>query len=102
VPAWLRDALHVHSRENETSYVIEGQIRYVCGDSTGSGGPRTSLHLPRGVPHAFATAGDAPLRLLHMASPSGMEGFHMAVGVPASGPPPDPSTGSRGDRSDGG
>ena len=91
-PPGFATPLHVHSREDETLYVVEGQIRYVCGDSTDSGGPRTSLHLPRGVPHAFATAGHAPLRLLHTASPSGMEGFHIAVGVLASGSPPDPST----------
>jgi catechol 2,3-dioxygenase len=91
-PPGFATPLHVHSREDESFHVIEGEIRYVCGEATGSGGPHSTCHLPRGVPHAFATAGEVPLRLLHTASPSGMEGFHMAVGIPGAGSAPDPST----------
>jgi catechol 2,3-dioxygenase len=90
-PTGFATPLHMHSREDETFRVTEGEMRYLCGDTAHSASPGSTVHLPRGVQHAFATAGDQPLHVLHTASPSGMEGFHIAVGVPASEAPPDPA-----------
>lgn len=90
-PPGFATPLHVHSREDETFRVLEGEIRFVCGEVTGGVEAGGTVHLPRGVAQAFATLGDRPARLLHTASPGGMAGFHMAVGVPANGPAPDPA-----------
>src|SRR6188472_2989819 len=50
--------LHVHTREDEASYVIAGVITFVVGDRTFEAGPETLVWLPRGVPHTFANRGD--------------------------------------------
>jgi catechol 2,3-dioxygenase len=90
-PPRFATPLHVHSREDETFRVLEGRIRYLCGEIVDSAAAGATIHLPRGVPHAFATSGETTARLLHSASPAGMLGFHIAAGTPASGAGPGPA-----------
>jgi hypothetical protein len=47
-------ALHVHSREDEAIYVLEGQIRFRVGDDELVAGPGAWVWQPRGVPQAFS------------------------------------------------
>ena len=44
---------HVHSREDEYFYVVEGEISVSCGRETFHAGPRSFVFLPRNVPHAW-------------------------------------------------
>lgn len=67
--------LHVHSREDETFYVVEGRITAIVGDRTEEVGPGGSVYLPRGIPHRIHTTGDAPVRLLMLLTPAGLEKF---------------------------
>lgn len=74
--------LHVHAREDETFYVLEGEVLFQRGAARILAGPGAAVHLPRGIPHGFAVR--SPLaRLLHVYSPSGIEAAFRAVGVPA-------------------
>jgi quercetin dioxygenase-like cupin family protein len=74
--------LHVHSREDEAWYVLEGQIRFRTGDDELVAGPGTWVWQPRGVPHAFKVESEGA-RALFMFTPGGLEGMFEEGGVPA-------------------
>ena len=65
---------HVHQREDEFFYVVEGTITVECGDETWEAGPRAFVFLPRGVPHAWDVVGDEATVLL-LTVPAGLEDF---------------------------
>jgi mannose-6-phosphate isomerase-like protein (cupin superfamily) len=81
-PAGFGPPLHVHHREDEAFYVLEGALRVVCGDRSFDAGPNSFVLLPRGIPHAFAV-GDEGARLLQITSPAGFEDFARQAGEPA-------------------
>jgi mannose-6-phosphate isomerase-like protein (cupin superfamily) len=75
IPPKFGPPLHVHSRENETYYVLEGEFEFACGDDTVRGGVGTFVHAPRGLPHRYLNVGDTPGRLLFSFTPAGIERF---------------------------
>ena len=75
--------LHVHSREDEAMYVLEGQIRFRQGDDEFVAGPGTWVWGPRGVPHAFKVESESA-RALVVVTPGGFERIFEEGGVPAS------------------
>jgi quercetin dioxygenase-like cupin family protein len=74
--------LHVHSREDEALYVLEGQIRFRQGDNEFVAGPGTWVWGPRGVPHAFKVESERA-RALVIVTPGGFERMFEEGGVPA-------------------
>ncbi|MGH9024451.1 MAG: cupin domain-containing protein [Acidimicrobiia bacterium] len=80
---------HLHSREDEYSFVIEGEVGARVGDREVSGGPGTYILKPRGVPHTFWNAGTTLARLVEIISPAGFDRYFedMAALVPAQGMP---------------
>jgi mannose-6-phosphate isomerase-like protein (cupin superfamily) len=83
VPAGWSPPLHIHRREDEAFYVLEGEFTFVCGDETFNGEPGTYVFLPRDIPHTFVVQGDEPGRLLTLLSPGGGERFFVEAGRPA-------------------
>jgi quercetin dioxygenase-like cupin family protein len=73
--------LHVHSREDEALYVLEGEIRFRLGDDELVAGPGTWVWGPRGVPHAFKVQSDSA-RALVVVTPGGFERMFEEAGVP--------------------
>jgi quercetin dioxygenase-like cupin family protein len=67
--------LHRHAREDEYSYVLEGQVGALLGDEVLVGGPGDLIFKPRGQWHTFWNAGDEPARILEIISPAGFERF---------------------------
>jgi len=95
--SWVRPGssppLHVHHREDESFWVLEGKVWFRCGDLDIDAGPGTFVFLPRDVPHTFRVEGDEPARLLTLLTPGGGEGFFVDGGRPPEGPglpPPGP------------
>jgi quercetin dioxygenase-like cupin family protein len=90
-PRALGSPVHTHSREDEWSFVLEGQIGVQVGDQVQTAGPGALVLKPRGVPHAFWNAGDAPARLLEVITPGGFERYFEQLGevLGASSGPPD-------------
>jgi quercetin dioxygenase-like cupin family protein len=74
-PRALAAPLHRHNREDEYSYVIEGQVGALLGDEVLIGGPGDLIFKPRGQWHTFWNAGDEPARILEIISPAGFERF---------------------------
>src|SRR3989442_4017553 len=66
---------HVHSREDEYFYVIEGKIIVHCGDEINSAGPGSFVFLPRGIPHAWDVGAEGVATLLMMTVPAMLEEF---------------------------
>ncbi len=82
--------LHTHANEDETSFVIEGEIGVLIGEKEFRAGAGSYVLKPRGVPHAFWNPGPGPARILEIISPSGFERyFGELAGVLSAGGPPD-------------
>jgi len=71
---------HIHSSEDEYSFVIEGLIGARIGDEIVEGGPGTYIIKPRNVPHTFWNPTDQPARLLEIISPAGFENYFRELG----------------------
>lgn len=82
---------HVHRREDEAFWVLEGALEITVGGDTFEAGAGSFVHLPRSVPHAYRNAGPTPARFLTLMVPAGLEKFFEEVGRPGadpSAPPP--------------
>jgi quercetin dioxygenase-like cupin family protein len=81
---------HIHHREDETCYVVEGEMTFVIGDETIKATPGTMVFAPRDVAHSFAIDSEQ-VRILVMVAPAGAEGFFRECSAPAPSmtlPPP--------------
>lgn len=67
--------LHVHAREDEAWYVIEGELRFRFDADLHSARTGSFVYVPHGVAHCFQNVGDEPARILVLFTPSGMEAF---------------------------
>jgi quercetin dioxygenase-like cupin family protein len=66
---------HVHSREDETFYVLEGDVTFRLGDHEVVAGPGDFVHVPRGSVHNFQNCGTDTARIILTFTPSGIERF---------------------------
>ena len=78
--------LHTHTKEDETMYVLEGELEVVLGDSTSIVRAGDFSHMARGVPHRFKNISDKPARMLLTYSPGGFEQWFLEVGTPVGQP----------------
>ncbi len=81
---------HIHHREDETFYLLEGEMTFSIGDQTIEAGPGTSVFAPRDIPHSF-TIDSEQVRILVLNVPAGIEEFFRECSVPAPSltlPPP--------------
>jgi quercetin dioxygenase-like cupin family protein len=73
---------HIHHREDEIFYVLEGEVVVSVGDRTIKGTAGTMFFLPRDVPHSFTIESEQS-RMLIMLTPAGLEGWFKEFSVPA-------------------
>ncbi|HEX7300895.1 MAG TPA: cupin domain-containing protein [Solirubrobacteraceae bacterium] len=66
---------HVHHREDEAFYVLEGEMTFHVGDEVLPAPAGSFVFLPRDVPHTFTVNGDGVARVLQLCSPAGVERF---------------------------
>jgi mannose-6-phosphate isomerase-like protein (cupin superfamily) len=91
-PRALGSPMHTHSREDEYSYVLEGQVGAQVGGEVLLAGPGEVIAKPVGIPHAFWNASDEPARVLEIIAPGGFEGYFAGLGeLLAGGGPPGPA-----------
>jgi mannose-6-phosphate isomerase-like protein (cupin superfamily) len=74
-PRALAAPLHLHTREDEYSFVLEGRMGALLGDDVVEAGPGDLVFKPRNQWHTFWNAGDEPCRILEIISPAGFERF---------------------------
>ena len=74
---------HTHTREDETYYVLSGELKVEAGDQTFLLRPGDTLFAPRNIPHQLKNTGQAENRYLLVFSPAGFENFIDATAVTA-------------------
>jgi quercetin dioxygenase-like cupin family protein len=74
--------LHVHHREDEAFWILEGELTFQIGRETIKSGPGSLVFGPRGVPHSYRVD-VGPARLLYVLSPAGFENFIYSSSEPA-------------------
>jgi mannose-6-phosphate isomerase-like protein (cupin superfamily) len=74
-PRALAAPLHMHTREDEYSYVLQGRMGALLGDEVVEAGPGDLVFKPRDQWHTFWNAGDEPCRILEIIAPAGFERF---------------------------
>ena len=82
---------HIHHREDEAFYILEGEFEIECGGKIFRASPGTFALLPKGLPHRFQNLADRPGKVLCVQSPSGIEEFFEHMSLLAEAGPPDPN-----------
>jgi len=70
---------HMHTREDEYAYVLEGEIGVRVGDEVLWATPGCVVFKPRNVPHTFWNSGSVPAKVLGIYSPGNFEKYHEEV-----------------------
>ena len=84
VPPQLGPPPHIHHKESEAFYVMEGEFEFLKGNQTIRRGVGSFVHVPPGVLHAFRNVGDTPARFLAIVTPGGLhEKLLGEIGEPA-------------------
>jgi mannose-6-phosphate isomerase-like protein (cupin superfamily) len=74
--------LHIHLHENESMYLLEGQLEVTIGEEIFVLRPGESYFAPRGIPQRLRNLGSVPARGLVIMSPSTFDEFIACAGVP--------------------
>ena len=82
---------HIHHREDEAFYILEGDFEVECDGQTCHAGPGTFALLPRGLPHRFQNLSGKPGKVLCVPSPGGVEEFFEHMSLLVQSGPPDPA-----------
>jgi quercetin dioxygenase-like cupin family protein len=86
-PRGTAPPLHIHHQEDETFFVLAGEVVVFVGDERLTLGVGDYAFVPRGLAHAYlVTSPEA--RMLVTFSPAGFEQMFLEAGVPCSGDEP--------------
>jgi quercetin dioxygenase-like cupin family protein len=80
---------HIHSREDEIFYILEGSYELNVGVERRMVSAGASAILPRGIPHGFRNVASTHSRLLCVITPGGLEEYFVAAAKCS--PPPSPA-----------
>jgi quercetin dioxygenase-like cupin family protein len=89
-PPGAEAPLHVHHREDEGFWILDGDVTFEVGGATIEAHAGDYVFGPRNIPHRY-TVGDAGCRMLFIMTPGGFEDLVIAMSVPAASrtlPPP--------------
>jgi mannose-6-phosphate isomerase-like protein (cupin superfamily) len=78
-PRSIAAPMHVHGREDEFSFVLEGRVSVRLGEDEHVAEVGDLVFKPRGQWHTFWNAEDEPARLLELISPGGLEAMFRAI-----------------------
>lgn len=86
--------MHLHEREDESFYVLEGEVTFTAGERSVTAGSGSFVQLPKGTPHCFKNNSNAPVRMLIQCVPAGFDRFmqEFAHPLPSRRSPPVPPT----------
>ena len=85
---------HIHHRQDETFYVLEGAVEFSLDGRTFTAGGGSVVHLPKGRLHSHRAAGNGKAKVLALYTPAGLEHFIEEAGTPVTDPaatPPPPA-----------
>lgn len=81
--------LHIHHREDEAFYVLEGEFEIQCGENKIRAVPSSFVFAPREIPHSFRNINSGPSKVLIFITPAGIEKFFEELSELAKQGPPD-------------
>jgi mannose-6-phosphate isomerase-like protein (cupin superfamily) len=84
---------HIHSREEESFYILEGELALYIGEQRMAARAGVFANVPVGTLHYFRNETDKPVRLLITITPGGLEKMFFEIAQPVepgatSAPPP--------------
>jgi uncharacterized cupin superfamily protein len=71
--------LHIHEKEDEVFYILEGECELRCGDQTIRAPKGALAVVPHGMAHTFKNIGSSPSKVPVTILPGGFEKFFHAV-----------------------
>jgi len=66
---------HIHTREDETFYIVDGECSIQVGEKTLSASNGDFISIPKGTVHCFKNEGTRTMRMIVTFSPAGLEKF---------------------------
>jgi quercetin dioxygenase-like cupin family protein len=88
-PPGVSIPLHLHRNEDETFYVVSGEVDFQINGEIMRGSAGTTVYLPRNAPHSFTVVGSEPAKMLMMLMPAGLEKYFEELSQLPSEEPPD-------------
>jgi quercetin dioxygenase-like cupin family protein len=84
-----------HRHDFEESFILlEGELEATFRGKKSIVRAGDTINIPANAPHRFDNASNAPVRLICIASPAGLDKFFLDIGVPVAtrtSPPPEPN-----------
>jgi quercetin dioxygenase-like cupin family protein len=72
--------IHVHANDDETLFIMEGQMQAIVAGKEQTINAGDSIFLPRGIPHQLMNTSGLPAHYMLLCTPSGFEGFLAEAG----------------------
>jgi quercetin dioxygenase-like cupin family protein len=72
---------HVHGREEEGFYILEGEITFQIGNERIVATPGMFANMPIGTPHSFKNESDQPAKMIISVAPAGLEKMFFEIGA---------------------
>ncbi|CAI5475031.1 unnamed protein product [Closterium sp. Yama58-4] len=82
VPAGEGTEEHIHTREHEAWFLLDGQMTWTIEKETYKAFPGSFMHMPLGRAHSFRNNSDRPARMLVVCMPGGLEKYFLEIGDP--------------------
>lgn len=76
LPPGMRVGVHTHTREDECSFVLEGELTFTVGDELIHARAGSTVVKPRNVPHTFVNTGRTLTRILEITSPGNLDAYY--------------------------
>ena len=64
---------HSHAAEDDSFYILEGELMFLVDDDELVAGPGTFVLVPPGITHTFANRSDEAVRFLNVHAPAGFD-----------------------------
>jgi quercetin dioxygenase-like cupin family protein len=88
-PSGASIPLHLHRNEDETFYVVSGEVDFQINGEIVRATAGTTVYMPRNAPHSFTVVGSEPAKMLIMLIPAGLEKYFEELNQLPPGEPPD-------------
>ncbi len=86
LPKGAEPPLHIHQNEDESFYILEGELKVRVADSETILKPGEAIFAPRNTPHAFTILSDK-IKMLNLITPGKLWGFFNEFSTPITGQP---------------
>ncbi|MBL8163069.1 MAG: cupin domain-containing protein [Anaerolineae bacterium] len=73
---------HIHHKEHEVFYILEGEMTFFKDGQAVKAGPGTLVHVPSGVVHNYLNQTDQIVHMMVMVTPGGFEQLLLAISDP--------------------